>query len=85
MSLTKTWGLITVLCGAPAVALGIVIWIARPDVPAFGITTLAAGLGVTALGGLLMWLGRHPVAAASPGRRRTTDPSALSLILDLLD
>ena len=84
MSLTKTWGLITVLCAAPAVPLGIVVWLARPDVPAYGITTLAAGLAVSALGGLLLWLGRHP-AAASPPRRPTTGLSALSLILDLLD
>jgi hypothetical protein len=83
-SLRKLWGLITVLCAAPAVPLGVLFWAVLPEQPGYGIVTLAIGLAITALGGLLMWLGRHPVPrpVASPSRTATTDLSGLPLILD---
>src|SRR4051812_1304554 len=74
MSLRKMWGLITVLCAAPAVPLGGVLWVVLPDRPGYGVVTLVCGVAVAAVGGLLMWFGRHPVPrpAAPPATDRAT-------------
>jgi hypothetical protein len=69
ISLRKTWGLITVLCAAPAVPLGVLFWVVLPEQPLYGIVTLVCGVAVAAVGGLLMWFGRHPVP-----RPATTTP-----------
>jgi hypothetical protein len=88
------WGLITVLCAAPAVPLGVVFWVVLPEQPGYGIVTLVCGVAVAAVGGLLMWLGRHPVPR--PAAPTSTDdakvqapdlqdaPGVLAAIVELL-
>ena len=83
--MTKLFGMVTVICGACALVLGIVFWIGLPDLPAYGTATAAIGVGVCLVGGLMMWLGRHaPPPSARPSRpvTGTTDYTAVSTIVD---
>jgi len=86
---TKLVGLIALLCAAPVAPLGVVVWIALPDLPAYGITTTAIGAAFCLVGGLLMWLGRHapPVfrtASPTPSTELTAVSTIVDGVLDLL-
>ena len=83
--MTRLFGVVTLICGGCAVAMGVLFWIALPDLPAYGTTTAAIGAAVCLVGSLMMWLGRHaPPPSAAPSRpvTGTTDYSAASTIVD---
>ena len=83
--MTKLFGIVVLVCGGCAVALGGVFWIGLPDQPAYGITTTAIGAAVCLIGGLMMWLGRHappPSTGSSRPPKATTDYTAASTIVD---
>jgi hypothetical protein len=85
ISLRKMWGLITVLCAAPAVPLGVLFWVVLPEEPLYGIVTLASGVAVAAIGGLLMWFGRHPVPRPTPPAAPTPTDNTKVQARDLQD
>jgi hypothetical protein len=83
--MTRLFGVVALICGGCAVAMGVVFWIGLPDLPVYGLTTAAIGAAVCLVGGLMMWLGRHaPPPSTGPSRpvKGTTDYSAASTIVD---
>jgi hypothetical protein len=83
--MTKLFGLSTLICGGCAVVMGVVFWIALPNLPVYGISTAAVGAAVLLFGGSMTWLGRHtPQPSTGPARsiKATTDCSASSTIVD---
>jgi hypothetical protein len=83
--MTKLLGIVVLICGGCAVAMGAVFWIGLPDQPVYGITTAAIGAAVCLAGGLMLWLGRYaPPTSTGPSRpvTGTTDYSAASTIVD---
>jgi hypothetical protein len=83
--MTKLFGLSTLICGGCAVVMGVIFWIALPNLPVYGISTAAIGAAVCLVGSLMMGLGRHaPPPSSAPSRpvTGTTDYSAASTIVD---
>jgi hypothetical protein len=84
--MTKLWGLVVLICGGCAVALGVFFWaVASTEAAEYGLGTAAVGVGIAFLGGLLMWIGKDaPPPSTGPGRpaKGTTDLSAASTIVD---
>jgi hypothetical protein len=90
VSNTSVSRLVTVICGACAVAVGVVAWIAAPEDAVIGVAMAVLGVGALFIGSLSMWGGRHAPPSSgspSPGKGRTDLtplPSIVDGIADLL-
>lgn len=83
--MTKLFGIVVLICGGCAVALGVVFWIAAPSAAAeYGLGMAAVGVGISFGGGLLTWLGKDASPSTGPARPATgtTDYSAASTVVD---